>query len=115
MKRILCTLVLLSLPTLVAAQEKLPANAKVTKLEAQPAKIELKNPFAYAQLLLSAQLDNGDRIVVTRMATVEMSGAAVKISPLGQVRPAADGEAQLKCTVGGQTVLIPAVVSGQKD
>ena len=35
---------------LAAAQEKLPAGAKVTKLDVRPAKVELTGPFAYAQL-----------------------------------------------------------------
>ncbi len=53
------------------AQEKLPDGAKVTKLVVHPAKVELSGPFAYSQLLVTATLDNGETVDVTRVAKVD--------------------------------------------
>ncbi|WP_020471017.1 DUF1549 domain-containing protein [Zavarzinella formosa] len=95
------------------AQEQLPAGRTITKLEARPASITLKNPFDYTQLLLSATLDNGDVIDVTRLAKAELPAIA-KMSPAGLVRPVADGSASIKAAVGGKTLDVPVTVSGQK-
>src|SRR5579862_6084156 len=108
------------------AEEKLPEGAKLTKIEAQPANINLKNPFEYAQLILTGQLESGERIDVTRMAKIELPAAVVKVSATGQIRPVADGDGAVKATLAGQTVSVPltftgtdtvwpAKVSGQKD
>jgi len=97
------------------AQEKLPPGTKVVKVEAQPAAVALKGPFDYVQLLLVGQLDNGDRIDVTRMATVASPANLVRLTPAGQVRPVADGAGELKCAVDGQSVTVPLKVSGQKE
>ncbi len=115
--RIRTTLFLL--PLLLAgaarAQEKLPPGAKLMKVEAQPGAVTLKHRFDYAQLLLTGQLDNGDRIDVTRMAQLTApAGNLVSVSPTGLVRPVADGAGELKIAVAGQTFAVPVKVEGQK-
>lgn len=97
-----------------AAQEKLPPDAKVVKLEFTPARIELKTPFEYRQLLVTGILDNGDRVDLTRLTKFD-APAAVKVSERGQVRPVADGKGELKLTFDGKTGTIPVAISGQKD
>src|SRR6516162_321445 len=118
LRRCLPTLVALGFATAAFAQapseEKLPPGAKVVKLEAKPASIELKHPYAYSQLVVTGQLENGDKIDVTRMAQVQ-APPTVRVSPRGFVTPAADGAGEVKVTVGGQTVAVPVKVSGQKD
>ncbi len=96
------------------AEEKLPPGAKVVKIEAQPARIELKNPYDYAQLLLTAQLASGERIDVTRLAKLDKP-ALVRISPTGLVRPGVDGEGVLKVSLEGQSLEVPVKVTGQKE
>ena len=100
-------------PAIPEAEEKLPPGAKVVRLEAHPASITLSQPFAYAQVLLTGHLGTGERIDVTRLATVK-APAAVKVSPTGLVRPAADGAGALTFRLGDQSVSIPVKVSGQK-
>ncbi|MBV9122918.1 MAG: Ig-like domain-containing protein, partial [Planctomycetes bacterium] len=95
--------------------EKLLPGAKVVRLEARPAAITLKTPFEYAQLLLTAQLDNGDRIDVTRLAKVDRPASLVSFSDHGLVRPLGNGQGELNCALEGQTVKIPVTVSGQKE
>ncbi len=95
----------------VPPAEALPAGAKVVRLDARPAKIDLRSPFAYAQLLVTATLDGGDTADVTRIATVTVP-KAVKVSPAGLVRPAADGVGEVTVSVGGQSLAIPVTVAG---
>src|SRR5438309_47258 len=86
------------------AQEKLPPGAKVVRLEVFPKTIDLKHPFDYRQVLLTAVLQSGDRIDVTRTARAAAPAALVKVTPQGLVRPAADGSGELKFTLENQSV-----------
>jgi hypothetical protein len=106
--------VTLALTAAVRAQEKLPDGAKLVKIEAQPASVSLKTPFEYAQVVLTGVLENGDRLDVTRMAKFEAPAKVVKLTATGQVRPAADGDGEIKATLAGQSVSIPVKVEGQK-
>ncbi len=97
------------------AEEKLPEGARLVKIEAQPTSITIKNPFEYAQVVLTGQLENGERIDVTRMVKIEALDTVVKVSPTAQVRPVADGAAEIKVSLAGQSLSIPVKVSGQKE
>ena len=92
--------------------ETLPKGAKVVALEAQPKSIELKDRFAYAQILVSARLDSGDTIDVTRMVEAKAPGASVEVSRSGQVRPLADGKVTLTLTFGALKAEVPVTVAG---
>ena len=97
------------------APEKLPEGRSLVRLEATPASIELKHPYDYRQLLLTGELDSGERVDVTRLAQAEGPEAIVSISPTGQARPKADGGGEIKFTLNGQTAVVPVIVSGQKQ
>jgi Protein of unknown function (DUF1553)/Protein of unknown function (DUF1549) len=112
MTRYLAILTIALVAQVTFAQDKLPPNAKVVKLEVTPAAIELKSPYEYRQLLVTGILDNGDRVDVTRLAKFT-APAAVKVSERGQVRPVADGNGDLKYAFQGQTGSIPVKISGQ--
>ena len=60
-------------------QDKLPAGAKVAKLEFAPAAIELKTPFEYRQLLITGVLESGERVDLTRSVKVD-APKAVRVS-----------------------------------
>ena len=92
--------------------EKLPANATVLKIETKPATIALGDPFAYAQLNVTAHLQSGDMVDVTRLAKVT-APAAVKVSASGQVRPVSDGKGELTVSFNGQTAKVPVAVANQ--
>lgn len=115
MKRLLfvaAALVALAAPA--GAQEKLPAGAKVTKLTVGPAKVEIAGPFAYAQLLVTATLDNGELFDATRLAKFAAPKHAT-VSAAGQVRPTADGTGDVAVSFEGQTVTVPVAVKGFKE
>ncbi len=97
--------------------EALPAGTKLIKLEAHPAAIELRHRFDYRQLLLTGVTAAGDRIDVTRMAKLaapatDKPSAIVSVNDNRLVRVAADGNGELKFTIGEQSVVVPVKVSG---
>src|SRR5947209_6619466 len=96
----------MSMPPVAQSQEKLPAGAQITKIEARPPAMQFKTPFDYSQLILSGYLKDGDKIDVTRMAKIEPPANLVKISETGLARPIADGNGQLKITFADQTLQI---------
>jgi hypothetical protein len=96
------------------SKEALPATARVVAIEVHPALIELKNPYDYAQVVLTATLDTGEHLDVTRLAKIDAPASLVKISSTGLARPVADGKGQVKITVGGKSVFTWAAVTGQK-
>jgi len=93
------------------APEKLPDGSQVTSIEVIPAKIDLAHKYVYSQLLITAVLSTGERVDVTRMATIE-APASVAISPHRLVRPTVDGEGALQITFAGQTATVPVKVNG---
>ena len=97
------------------AQEQLPAKLKIVRVEAYPQAIALRNPYEYRQVLLTGQLETGERIDVTRMAQVEADARLVKISPTGLVRPVADGKGEVRFSMAGFKGAMPVQVTGQKQ
>jgi hypothetical protein len=100
--------------TPATSEEKLPPGAKLIRIEASPERIALKNPFDYAQLLLTGILASGERVDVTRMAHFQ-APPWIQINERGLVRPAADGKGAICFTLAGQTITIPVQASGQKQ
>ncbi len=98
-----------------AAPDKLPEGAKIVALESQPAEIVLSNKYAYAQVLLSAKLESGEMIDVTRAAEASVTNDLAEVSPRGVVRPKTDGQGQITFQVGGQTLAVPLKISGQQS
>ncbi len=93
--------------------EKLPANLKIVRLEALPKKIDLKHPYDYAQLLVTAVAASGERIDVTRLATVAADEGLIRMNDRRLVRPVRDGQGAIHCEVLGQKIDVPVTVAGQ--
>lgn len=124
LNRPLCVLCwILSLPLILAfmsatvrgedaSAEKLPEGLEVVAIEAQPTSVELKHKFDYRQLLLTGTLKTGERVDLTRMATLAQPAAKVKVSANRLLEAVADGEETLTFTYGAHSVAIPVKVSG---
>ena len=120
MSRVLTLLAMLLASSLASAAEpstdveKLPQGAKVLKLEARPAKIDLASPFAYAQPIITATLDNGDVQDVTRLtSTLALPKDLITQAPAtGLIRPKTTGKGTIEFALGGKSVAIPVTVSG---
>ena len=107
------TLAPLVVPAASAApQEKLPEGAEIVALEVQPAEIALDGQYVYAQVLVTAQLADGDSMDVTRMVEPVVTDDLATVSPTLLVRPKADGQGQITFAVGGKTAAVPLAVSG---
>src|SRR5438128_2708579 len=98
-----------------APSEKLPEGMQLVSLEAAPARIELANRYAYAQLLMTGVLASGERIDVTRMVEFVEPAGLVKLNDHRLVRPVSDGETAIVASLAGQTLSIPIKVSGQAE
>jgi hypothetical protein len=114
LSRFLVVALLFAVPGFAAAQEKLPGGSRITALDVKPAKVELNGRFAYAQLLVTATLDNGETADVTRIARIA-SRDLVSISPNGLVRAAGDGNGDITVILDKATVIIPLRVRGVEE
>ncbi len=93
--------------------ETLPAGAEVTAIEVEPASIAINHPTEYAQLVITAKLQDGSRTDVTRMAKIKVNGpAVVKVDERGMARPATDGAGRLQIAFMGQKAAVPVTVAG---
>ncbi|QDV14554.1 WD domain, G-beta repeat [Rosistilla oblonga] len=91
--------------------ESIPADAKLTGLVASPEKIQLTGPFAYVQLMVQAELANGERVDVTRIADMTLTDPLATLSPGGLLRGSAAGEAELIVRLQDQELRIPVAVA----
>ncbi len=72
------------------AGESRPAPSIIRGLNVEPGSVRLASPYAYAQLVITAELDNGTSVDVTRMCDFEIPGF-VDVSNRGLVRPIREG------------------------
>jgi len=111
----LAVAVILINPAQAAPKAQLPEGAQVVSLSVMPEKIELDNPYAYAQVLVTAEMATGDHIDVTRMVETALAAELATVSPTGVVRPAGDGAGQLTCSLAGKNASVPVSVGGMKN
>jgi mono/diheme cytochrome c family protein len=95
-----------------AETETLPQGARVRALDVQPADLRLVNRFDVAQLVVTATLDTGETIDVTRMVETRLSADVAEVSRSGLVRALADGDATLTLALAGRSREVPVRVSG---
>ena len=93
----------------------LPTDTQVVSIAAEPAQIQLTWKYDYVQLLLTATLDNGETLDVTRMAEFEINEEHVGVSSTGVVTAKLDGTSDLVCNVGGQQITIPVTAENTQD
>lgn len=91
--------------------EKLPKGAKVVSLSAQPDKIIAANRNEHVQLLVTATLDTGDTVDVTRLVKFEVGDNLGKVSPLGRFTAGLPGRGVLLATYAGKSTSVPIDLS----
>ncbi|MEW4563590.1 DUF1549 and DUF1553 domain-containing protein [Bremerella sp. JC770] len=92
------------------ATNAIPPGKNVQRIVAFPEKVTLVGPFAYAQVLITAELESGEQIDLTRSAKRTDSWEAVSITPRGLVTPNEDAVGELVFMVAGQELKIPVEV-----
>jgi WD40 repeat protein/mono/diheme cytochrome c family protein len=95
--------------------EVLPEGAKVVALDVQPSTIILNGRYDYAQLLVSAKLDSGETLDVTRIVASGLSTGQVEVTQSGMVQPKTDGGGQLVIALAGQSTNVPVSVTGLSE
>jgi WD40 repeat protein/mono/diheme cytochrome c family protein len=96
-----------------SAVETLPPGTEVASLAVSPEAIELTGPYAYVQVLVTAKLNNGDTVDVTRLSKYQPAGAAkINVTPAGMVTCAGNGGGSLQISAFGKTVEVPVTIEG---
>lgn len=96
--------------------EKIPEGRTITKLRIEPEVIKINSPFRYAQIIVSATLDSGDIIDVTRLVEKQVEGNGATISKTGIVRGSENGTTKIQFSIGDRSTAIEVSVSGlEKD
>ncbi|MFT5411638.1 MAG: WD40 repeat protein, partial [Verrucomicrobiales bacterium] len=91
--------------------EAVPEGRQIVSLSVKPEEITIGHEFSYAQVVVSAKLDSGDVIDVTRLVEKKIDGAA-SITDTGLIRGEENGSATLEMTLGGKVVSAAIKVSG---
>ena len=97
-----------------AFAESLPKGAQVMSLDVKPSSVELKNAYEYRQLLITAHLAGGEQFDVTRLVERTVPEGVATLSPVGVLRPKADGAGEIRFSLAGKTATLPVKVSGQQ-
>ncbi|MEW4454886.1 DUF1549 and DUF1553 domain-containing protein [Bremerella sp. JC817] len=95
-----------------SASNTIPAGKHIEKISAFPDKVSLEGPFGYAQILITAHLDTGEQVDLTRSAKRIDQVDAVSITPNGLVSAKHDFQGELVFEVADQQVKIPLEVKG---
>jgi WD40 repeat protein len=94
--------------------EVLPEGAVIAGLDIQPAHIKLATPNDYAQLLVTARLESGDTVDVTRMVKFALiKSDLAEVSSRGILRPLKNGAGKLSVSLAGATSEVPLEIAGQ--
>lgn len=92
--------------------ESLPKGRIVTSLSVEPKSITLASPYQYAQLVVTATLNDGNVFDATRIVReFQFDAKVLSVGRTGLVRPLADGKTEIVIAVDGQTVRVPVSVS----
>jgi WD40 repeat protein/mono/diheme cytochrome c family protein len=96
--------------------EQIPEGRSVVKLSVVPTgAIKIDNPYRYAQVVVSAQLDSGDIIDVTRLAKKSTSEDTATISETGIVRGVSNGRTKIEFSLANRKTSIPVEVTGMNQ
>ncbi|MCS7272205.1 MAG: DUF1549 domain-containing protein, partial [Gemmataceae bacterium] len=96
-------------PSAPPVEEKLPPDTTVTHLAVHPSRVELRGPFAYAQLIVTATLSNGETADVTRLAQYDLP-AGLTIDA-GLIRARQDVHGTISVRLGNHSVQVPVQAS----
>lgn len=95
--------------------ESLPPGARVASLEVAPPSLALSGAFDYVQLVVTARLETGERVDVTRAAELAVPSGVASVTRRGLVEPRAEGRGEIRVSLGGKTAVVPIVVTGLSE
>ena len=92
---------------------QIPAGRSIVGLAVFPEEISLNERYAYRQVLVTAELDNGVLVDVTRAVEVAGATEAIEVTPFRRVLAKQDGESRLTFRLGEHSSEVAVEVSGQ--
>ncbi|MFT6380161.1 MAG: WD40 repeat protein [Akkermansiaceae bacterium] len=95
--------------------EQIPKGRTIVGLRVLPQGVKIDNPYRYAQVIVTAELDSGDMIDVTRIVEKQIEGNHVTIARTGVVRGVSDGNSSIKFSIDGKTAAVAIEVSGMQE
>lgn len=97
-------------------ESQVPAAELVKRIDVQPAvDVVLRNPYEYVQVLVTAILQDGSTVDVTRFAEIDTS-ENLGVAEAGLVRPLSGGDGVLAVKFGAYEQTVPVQVSfGSKE
>jgi hypothetical protein len=98
-------------PELVAV-ESLDKRFSVQRLESFPKSVKITRAIDYAQIILTAKLNEGAEADVTRMAKWTVEGGLGEVSKRGLFNPSKNGAGKIIGEFSGKRIEIPVKVSG---
>lgn len=93
-----------------SASEVAPPTEDVRELTVQPSEIRLDSPYAYAQLVVTAVMNDGSTFDVTRISDIAVPDWTA-MTPGGLIRPASDGKGIVTVRFGSKTATLQIVAS----
>ena len=96
----------------IATKESLPAGRNIVSIDVQPSAIELTKPVDYVQVIVSAKLDSGDLVDITRMGSWKVIGNVGHVSSHGLFTPTKNGQGKLVGELAGKQIELPIRVAG---
>jgi len=112
-KAFLACLLVFGAATVGSAEEahnQIPPGKSIQRITSFPEKVSLEGPFAYAQVLITAELASGEQVDLTRAAKRLDQWDAVSMTPQGLVTPEKDGVGELVFLVAGKELKVPVEV-----
>ena len=95
-----------------AKPESAAKGRKIVGIDVHPASITIGRPTDYVQVLVSAKLDDGNTIDITRTGKWSVEGGVGHVSAHGLFSPTRNGRGKLIGELGGRRVELPVVVTG---
>ncbi len=89
-----------------------PISGKIMSLETQPSLVKITSPNDYAQLLVTARMDSGDTVDVTRSVKFTIKPGIADVSPRGLLQPLKNGNGKLVVALNGVSKEVPMEISG---
>lgn len=93
-------------------RESLPPGITVKHIAVDAEAITLAHRFDYRQLLVIGEVENGDKIDLTRSVDFSRDDGVFHISPTGVIRPIGNGQGQLTISYGDVQVNVDVAVTG---
>ncbi len=101
-----------TVPEPALSPEPLPDPGRIAALELQPETIKFGSPNDYAQLLVTARLDSGEIVDVTRSVKFTMKPEIATVSARGVLQPAKNGTGKLIVTWAGKSTETRMEITG---